>query len=211
MSSKIFEIVIHGRGGQGAKTAAQLIAESAMEQGKFIQAFPEFGPERRGAPVRAFVRISDEAIKTHEPITEPIVIMVIDPTLLDQTSITESVSNNCSLIVNSNKSLEDIKNKLKKKSVVSKKEDRNYCSIVQRDNIKFSCNVYSVDATKISIDLIGKNIPNMPMLGALVKVTNIVPLNVLTKKIEKTFLEKIGEKATKSNTEMVKRGYEEVK
>jgi len=211
MSSKIFEIVIHGRGGQGAKTAAQLIAESAMEQGKSIQAFPEFGPERRGAPVRAFVRISDEAIKTHEPITCPDVVMIIDLTLLDQNIIIESIPNNCTLIINSSKSSEDIKNKLKKKSVMSKEENRNYCSLAQRDSIKFSCVVHTVDATKISIDLIGKNIPNMPMLGALVKVTNIVPLDVLTKRIEKAFLEKIGEKATKANIEMVKMGYEEVR
>ncbi len=99
----MFEIRIHGRGGQGAKSAAQFIAEAAMEQGKFIQAFPEYGPERSGAPVVAYVRISDQEIQTHEPVIFPNAVLVLDETLAETISTTKGLKKNGILIINSSK------------------------------------------------------------------------------------------------------------
>jgi pyruvate ferredoxin oxidoreductase gamma subunit len=182
----IFEVVIHGRGGQGAKSAAQLIVETAIENGKYIQAFPEYGPERTGAPMKTFARISDRPIKTYEPVTEPDAVLVIDPSLVDHVTLVGSASS--VLIVNTAKNPEEIKNKT-----------------------GFPGKVYTVDATKISLELLGTNMPNMPILGALVKVTNVINIDVLTEKVKKIFLKKIGEEKTNKNIAAIKKAYDEVK
>ena len=181
----MFEIVFHGRGGQGAKSASQMLAEAAASQGKFIQAFPEFGPERRGAPVKAFTRISNSYIITHEPVTHPDAAVVLDDSLLSAVNVTAGLEKGI-LIVNSKKKPQEIKKQL-----------------------NFNSNVYTVNASQIAIDLIGKDITNTPMLGALIKATGVVPLDAMIKRVEDTFLKKIGEKATKANTDMVKRAYDE--
>ncbi|MBW2989097.1 2-oxoacid:acceptor oxidoreductase family protein [Candidatus Woesearchaeota archaeon] len=183
----IFEMVIIGRGGQGAKTASQFIAESALEQGKHVQAFPEYGPERAGAPMKAYARISDKAITTYAPVVNPDVVMVIDPTLLDKFDISESLGKEAALIVNSPKSADAIK-----------KEGN------------FKCKVYSLDGTKISIDTVGKNLPNTPMLGAFVKLTGLLPLKAIEGCVRKKFLGKLGEDKTNATIKGIKMAYEAV-
>ena len=186
--SKIFEIRFHGRGGQGAKSAAQLVAEAALEDGKYIQAFPEYGPERSGAPMRTFVRISDEKIRTYQPVLSPDVVIVIDPTLLDTVNVTEGLTDEGILIVNTGKDAEYVRKKT-----------------------NFKGKIYTVDATRIALDLLGKNIPNIATLGALIKVTGIISIDKLKEKIREMFLKKLGEEGTNANIKALERGYEEVK
>lgn len=184
----MIEIRIHGRGGQGAKTASQFIVETAITEGKFIQAFPEYGPERTGAPMKTYARISEDDIKTHEPVSNPDIVMVIDPTLLDVVDVTEGMKDESILIVNSNKTPEFIKEK------------------TGRNN-----NVYTVDATGISIDLLGRNMPNTPILGALSKVCKEVNLEGLSTNVQKKFESKIGPEKTQANVKAMERAFNEVK
>src|SRR4030065_1783592 len=100
LEKKIFEIIFHARGGQGAKTAAELLAQAALREDKFIQAFPDFGPERTGAPMKTFVRISDEPILTHEPVVDPDVVVILDETLLGTIDAAKNLDENESMIVN---------------------------------------------------------------------------------------------------------------
>jgi len=182
------EIVLHGRGGQGAKSAGQIIAETALMAGKQIQAFPEYGPERAGAPTKSFVRISDRKIRTYAPITEPDIVMVIDPTLLDAIDITEGLTKESILIINSGEPAEELRKKIK----------------------EFEGKIYSVDATSISLGLLGKNLPNMPILGALVKVTDFITIKDLEKSVKDHFLSKIGEQNVNKNIDGIRKAYEEV-
>jgi pyruvate ferredoxin oxidoreductase gamma subunit len=184
----ILEIRIHGRGGQGAKTASQFIVEAALDQGKYIKAFPEYGPERRGAPIVAYAKISDKPIYSYAPVTKPDIVMVIDDTLIGFVDVTEGLKSSGILIVNTDMPLAKIKQK-----------------------IKFKGKIHIVDATKISIDLVGKNLPNIPMLGALVKITNVVSMDSLKNKINEKFLKKIGDEKTKKTVETLIKGYESVK
>ena len=110
---ELMEIRWHGRGGQGAKTAALLFADAALEQGKYIQAFPEYGPERMGAPVAAFNRMSSKPILLHSGVTDPDVVIVLDPTLMDSVDVTEGLPQNGTILVNTEKSPSDIKKELK--------------------------------------------------------------------------------------------------
>jgi len=187
MSKDVFEIRIHGRGGQGGKTAAQFIAEAAMKDGKQIQAFPEYGPERTGAPVNSYVRIADKKIRLYRPIKHPDVVLVIDSTLSEVIDVTEGIEKKGILIVNSNKSPEEMKKEL-----------------------NYNGEVHTVDATKIAIDTVGANRPNTPILGALVKITNIVPLKAVEERVKTRFLEKIGEEKTNANIEAIRKAYNEV-
>ena len=187
LTKDIFEIVIHGRGGQGAKTAGQLIAEAAMEKGKYIQAFPEYGPERSGAPMKSFVRISDKPIKTSQPVTNPDVVMIIDPSLIFFINANGGLRKNSVLIVNSSEKPEEIKK-----------------------HVKFEGNVYVVDATGISIRHLGRNLPNMPMLGALAKVTNVVDIESLADRVMKKFIKKLGREKTEANVSAIREGYKKV-
>lgn len=182
------EIRWHGRGGQGAKTAAQFLAEAALDSGKFIQAFPEYGPERAGAPMRAYTRISDKAINIHSGVTNPEVVVVIDSTLLTP-EVLEGLSDSGILVVNSSELPSEIRKRLKRKGG----------------------KVAAVDATKIALETVKIPMPNTPMLGALLKVTPIVSLEALKAKIKDKFLKKIGEEKTTANLEAIKRAYNEVK
>jgi len=184
----MLEIRWHGRGGQGAKTAAQFLAEAAIDAGKFIQSFPEYGPERAGAPIRAYTRIDDVPIKLHCGVTEPEVVVVIDPTLATK-QVLAGLGKDGILVVNTHKSPEEIKKEL---------------------NIT-STKVATVDATKISLELLGMSMPNTPMLGAVVKVKPAVPLDEVKKQIKRKFLKKLGEEKTNANIAAVDRAYKEVK
>ena len=185
----ILEIRWHGRGGQGAKTAAQFLAESALDLGKTIQAFPEYGPERAGAPIRAFTRISDREINIHSPVTNPEIVVVIDPTLLEVVDAAEGLDDKGILVVNT---------------------DENVDTIRKKTNYKKG-KVAVCDATKIALETIGIPMPNTPMLGALLKVSPIVPVEALQKEVRKKFLKKIGEKKTEANIKAIKRAFEETK
>lgn len=185
---KITEIRFHGRGGQGAKTAAQFLAEAALDSGKYIQSFPEYGPERAGAPIRSYTRISDEPINIHSGVTNPEAVVVIDPTLLSS-QVLDGLGENGILVVNSPESPQDIRKKLGYKSG----------------------KVASVDATKIALDATKLPMPNTPMLGALVKVMPVVALDAVEEKIKDKFLKKLGEEKTNANLEAIRIAYQEVK
>ncbi len=179
----ILEIRIHGRGGQGAKTASQFIVEAALDQGKHIKAFPEYGPERRGAPIVAYARISDKPIHTYAPITSPDIVLVIDGTLIGMVDATEGLGSKGILIVNTSETPAEI-----------------------RQKTKFNGKIHTLDATQISIDILGKNLPNIPMLGALVKITNIVSVESLKNKIKEKFFSKIGEEKTEKTIQSLING-----
>lgn len=183
----MIEIRLHGRGGQGVKTAGELIAETALDEGKFIQAFPEFGPERSGAPVEAFVKVSDNKILSHAPIKHAEVVLVIDDNLLDE-RVVENIAHTCIIIINSNKSKDKILKRL-----------------------GFKGKVYLIDATKIALKEIGKNLPNLVLIGSLIKISNIIKLNNFEKKVREVFGEKIGKELTEANIKAIKRGYNEIK
>lgn len=185
---EITEIRWHGRGGQGAKTAAQFLAEAALDTGKFIQAFPEYGPERAGAPIRAYTRISDNPIHIHSGVTNPGAVVVIDPTLLTP-QVLEGLPEDGLLVVNSSESPSEIRKKLGYKGG----------------------KVAAVDATKIALETVKIPMPNTPMLGALLKVMPVVSLEALNEKIRGQFLKKLGDKKTGENLEAIKRAYDEVK
>jgi pyruvate ferredoxin oxidoreductase gamma subunit len=182
----VFEIRIHGRGGQGGKTAAQFIAETALAQGKEIQAFPEYGPERTGAPVNAYVRIADEKIRIYHSVKHPNAVLVIDPTLMNLIDVTQGMQDGSILIVNSSKSPEDI-----------------------RKLTGFKGKIYTVDATKISIEATGINKPNIPIIGALIKATEVIPKAGLEDVIKGKFLKKLGEEKTAATVAQVDRAYAE--
>lgn len=186
--SELFEIRIHGRAGQGAKTGGQILAYAAFFEGKTVQAFPEYGSERRGAPTVAYTRISTDEIRTHEPILEPDAVIVLDETYVYTLPVTKGLKENGVLIVNTTKSPEEIKKVT-----------------------KFNGKVYTVDATGISLSTVGRESPNVPAIGALIKVTNVLSIDSVKKAIEEMFLKKLGENLTKKNIDALIKGYEEVK
>jgi len=162
------EIRFHGRGGQGAVTAAELLAVSVAEGGKMSQAFPFFGVERTGAPVQAFCRIDDKPVRIHQNVYEPDIIIVLDASLLKDVDVCEGLKEGGYAIVNSNKKPEELGLKASK--------------------------VYTVDATSIALKHIGRPIVNTAMLGAFAKVNDDLDLESLKKAIQGRFSGKIAEK-----------------
>lgn len=187
---KMIEIRWHGRGGQGAKTAALLFADAAMSSGKFIQAFPEYGPERMGAPVQSFNRLSDEPITLHCGITSPDIVIILDTTLIDTVKVTDGLSKDGKIILN---------------TILSPQEARKKLGIKGKK-------IFTVDASGISQDCLGREIPNTPMLGALVKVSGLLDIKSMLgdtkKKLEKKFRSK--PELIEGNLKAIKRAYEEV-
>jgi pyruvate ferredoxin oxidoreductase gamma subunit len=187
---KMLEIRWHGRGGQGTVTAAKVLADACLSGGRHVQAFPEYGPERAGAPLRAYNRISSGEIRMHCPVLHPHVVSVADATLLDGINVTEGALDDTVFIVNTSKDPKEIREKLKAKPTQK---------------------VFTVDATKIAIDCIGRALPNAPMLGAISKVTGLITLETLLEDVRKSFGKKFSQKIIDGNLEATKRGYEEVK
>ncbi|KRQ86210.1 Pyruvate synthase subunit PorC [Caloramator mitchellensis] len=187
---KLVEIRWHGRGGQGAKTASLLLAEVAFNTGKYIQGFPEYGPERMGAPITAYNRISDDPISIHSNIYEPDYVVVVDETLIKSVPVTAGLKENGAVIVNTAKSPEEIKKEL-----------------------NYNGKVYTIDARKISEETLGAYFPNTPMLAAVVKITEVIPVDVFLNDIEASFKHKFANKpqVVPKNMEAVKRALEEVK
>ena len=149
----LIEIRWHGRGGQGAKTASLLLADAAFNTGKYIQGFPEYGPERMGAPITAYNRISNNPIKIHSNIYNPDYVVVVDDSLLDSVNVTSGLKEDGAIIINTTKDNNEIIKKLN----------------------SYKGSIYKIDARKISLDCLGKYFPNTPMLAAIVKVANIMP------------------------------------
>jgi len=150
--SDLIEIRWHGRGGQGAKTASLLLADAAFNTGKYIQGFPEYGPERMGAPITAYNRISDTPITIHSNIYEPDYVVVVDDTLLEAVDVTAGLKSSGAIVINTTK-------------------DNDYLKKVLNN---YSGNIYKIDARKVSMETLGKYFPNTPMLAAIVKVSNVM-------------------------------------
>ena len=148
----LIEIRWHGRGGQGAKTASLLLADAAFNTGKYIQGFPEYGPERMGAPITAYNRISDEPITIHSNIYEPDFVVVVDDTLLESVNVTAGLKENGAIIINTTKDAEYLKKVLN----------------------GYKGEIYTIDARKVSMETLGKYFPNTPMLAAVVKVSKVM-------------------------------------
>ena len=170
--SNLIEIRWHGRGGQGAKTASLLLADAAFNTGKYIQGFPEYGPERMGAPITAYNRISDEPISVHSNIYYPDFVVVVDDTLLDAVDVTSGLKETGAIVINSTKDRETLMSKLK----------------------GYNGGVYKLDAKSISIEALGKYFPNTPMLAAIVKVANIMPEDSFIADMEGSFKHKFAKK-----------------
>ncbi len=184
----MYEVRMHARAGQGAKSGSQLLAESAFKEGKWIQSFPEYGSERRGAPTVSYTRISDKRLRTHEPIVNPDTVLVFDQGLARTIDVTGGLSAETGiLIVNTTETAETVKKMT-----------------------GFNGKIYTLDATSISLGLLGIDAPNVPMLGALIKVTEIVKLESLEEVVKEHFLEKLGEEKVAKNLEGLKKAYEEV-
>jgi pyruvate ferredoxin oxidoreductase gamma subunit/2-oxoisovalerate ferredoxin oxidoreductase gamma subunit len=184
LTTKIYEVRFHGRGGQGAWTASLLLAQAGLIEEKNIQSFPAFGPERAGAPITAFTRISDEKIQLHSSIYEPDTVVVLDPTLLGP-SVSEGINEDTVLLVNTEKSSKEVLDTLGLENI----------------------DTWTVDATTLAIDMLGRPITNTAMLGSIVKATGIVKLDSIVRVVKERFEGKIGE----MNAELVKKAYEEVK
>ena len=190
MAKKTLEIRWHGRGGQGAKTAATFLAEAVMVAGKHSQGFPEYGPERRGAPVRGYTRIADEPIRRHCSIEHPDIVVVLDPSLLDSPSagVTLGTTKETAFLVNTTMSPDEIKAKLGVEGAL----------------------FGAVDASGIAKDEFGRPIPNTPMVGALVKAKDILSIDKICKSLQVKFSKKFNQKVIDGNLRAVKRAYEEM-
>lgn len=168
----LVEIRWHGRGGQGAKTASLLLADAAFNTGKYIQGFPEYGPERMGAPITAYNRISNKPITIHSNIYEPDYVVVVDDTLLDSVDVTSGLKKDGAIVINTVKNAEEVKSKLK----------------------GYEGKIFTVDARKISEEALGRYFPNTPMLAAIVKVANIMPEEAFLADMEGSFKHKFAKK-----------------
>lgn len=168
----LVEIRWHGRGGQGAKTASLLLADAAFNTGKYIQGFPEYGPERMGAPITAYNRISNSPIRIHSNIYKPDYVVVVDDTLLESIDVTAGLKESGAIVINTTK-------------------DANYLNSVLNG---YSGDIYTIDARKVSMEALGKYFPNTPMLAAIVKVSKVMTDEELLKDMEGSFKHKFAKK-----------------
>ena len=185
---RMVEIRWHSRAGQGAVTAAETLASAALREGKHVQAFPEFGPERMGAPLRAFNRISPQPIRIHGVVEEANVVIVVDPSLLGAVPVDENVARDGIIVANTTKSVDDARRML------------------ILDGQMVAC----VDATQIAMDCFGMQKPNTPMLGAVARTTELISLDTLLAEVEETFSKKFPPKLVEGNLQAIRRAYEEV-
>jgi pyruvate ferredoxin oxidoreductase gamma subunit len=183
----MYEIRWHARAGQGAVTAAKALADAAFAEGKYIQAFPDYGPERMGAPVKAYNRIDEEPIRTRGIVEHPKVIIIVDPSLVG-VEVSEGATEDAVFLVNSTKSPEEAKKVLGVKG-----------------------RVFTVDATRIAQETIGLRKPNTPMLGAVAKVTGVIQIDTLLTETEKSFGNKYKRTIVERNLAAIRRAFEEVK
>jgi pyruvate ferredoxin oxidoreductase gamma subunit len=186
--AKLTEVRWHGRGGQGAKTASYVLAIAAAEQGWNVQAFPEYGAERRGAPMKSYVRISDAPIRLRCGVQHPQIVVVLDPTLVGSENVTDGLEDGAIVMINTSEAPEAVRSRL------------------ANQNVKLC----TVDATQISLDTIGRNIPNTPMLGALAKVSDVVSVEGAQQAVRNQLGGKLSEAVLQGNFAAIQRAYEEV-
>ncbi len=189
--SNLTEIRWHGRGGQGAKTAALLLADVAFQTGRYVQGFPEYGPERMGAPITAYNRISDKVIRVHSNIYEPEFVVVVDESLLEAVDVTAGLKKEGAILVNTERSKEEIIPHLK----------------------GYEGKLYTIDAKKVSIEAMGKYFPNTPMLAAIVKVAGIMEEERFLTEMEASFKHKFAGKpeVIEGNMKALKMAFAEVR
>ena len=187
---KMVEIRWHGRGGQGAKTASLLLADVAFSTGMNVQGFPEYGPERMGAPITAYNRIGNEPIRVHSNIYEPNFVVVVDETLIKAIEVEKGLKEGGAIIVNSERSPEELRAELR----------------------GYTGRLYTCNARKISEECLGKYFPNTPMLGAVVKVSELIPEAEFIKNMEESFKHKFSTKpqVLEGNMCALKRSMDEV-
>ncbi len=186
----IVEIRWHGRGGQGAKTACLLLADVAFSSGKYVQGFPEYGPERMGAPITAYNRISKERCTVHSNIYQPDYVIVVDETLLSAVDVTKGLKESGAIIINSEKTPGELRHLLR----------------------GYQGQVYTIDARRISEETLGRYFPNTPMLAAAVKFSNVVDADHFIKDMEESFRHKFGSRTNiiEGNMKALKKSLEEV-
>ncbi|MBS3763077.1 MAG: 2-oxoacid:acceptor oxidoreductase family protein [Planctomycetes bacterium] len=189
MAKDLIQIRWHGRGGQGAKTAAGMVATVAVKDGQNAQAAPEYGAEREGAPIKAYTRISSDPIRVHDAIYYPSVVLVLDDSLLETENVEDGLEEDGILLVNTKMSPEEVREQL---------------GLEGRT-------IYTIDATGIALDEIGRPIPNTVMIGALGKVTGTLTPDAIKKSIRKKFEAKLSEGMLEGNMRAVERAFEEVK
>ena len=189
--NKTVEIRWHGRGGQGAKTAALLLADVAFKTGKYVQGFPEYGPERMGAPITAYNRISDEKIRVHSNIYDPQYVVVVDESLLESVDVTSGLKKDGAILVNTQRPKEEIIPHLK----------------------GYEGKVYTIDAYKVSMETMGKYFPNTPLLAAIVKVAGIMDEEIFLREMKASFEHKFASKpeVIDGNMEALKMALKEVR
>lgn len=187
----VVEIRWHGRGGQGAKTAALLLADVAFQTGKFVQGFPEYGPERMGAPITAYNRISDTDIRVHSNIYEPDYVVVVDESLLETVDVTAGLKKEGAIVINTTRSKEEIVPMLK----------------------GYEGAVYTIDARKISIEALGRYFPNSPMLAAIVKVSGVMDRDTFMNEMRGSYAHKFASKpeVIEGNMKALEMAFDEVK
>ena len=187
----MIEIRWHGRGGQGAKTASLLLADAAFNTGKYIQGFPEYGPERMGAPITAYNRISDTPIRIHSNIYEPDYVVVVDDSLIGAVDVTSGLKDNGAIVINTSEDIDSLRKKLN----------------------GFSGKIYTIDASKISLECLKANFPNTAMLAAVVNITKIMSKEELVDNMKDAFSHKFAKKpeVIEPNIEALLRGYDEIK
>jgi pyruvate ferredoxin oxidoreductase gamma subunit len=187
--SYLTEITWYGRGGQGVVTAGKVLAETALEAGRYFQSAPEYGPERAGAPIRAYTRLSDEPISLHSNIEEPDIVVVLDPTVIGPVDVTAGLKQDGVIIVNTPKTPAEMRKQLKRSSG----------------------RVVTIDATRIAIDEIGRDITNTPLLGAFAAVTGIFGVDEIVSQTRHRFGKKLAPAVVDANVRAIERAANEIK
>ncbi|MCK4242016.1 MAG: 2-oxoacid:acceptor oxidoreductase family protein [Dehalococcoidia bacterium] len=187
MAKDTIELRWEARGGQGAVTASKLLAEAALEDGKYFQGMPDYGAERMGAPIRSYTRISSEPIIPYCQVTEPDVVVVFDSTLIGIVNLTGGLKEDGIMVVNSCSSPDEV-----------------------RSQMGFKGKLYTLDATGISMDLLGRNLPNTPMLGALTRVTGIVSKDSVAQQITSRLGATMKKEVVAANVRAFEKGYDSV-
>ncbi len=179
----------HGRAGQGVVTASELLAEAALREGKYVQAFPDYGAERMGAPVEAYTRLSEQPIEVHYGILQPDVVVVVNPNLIGVEPVTEGLGEDGVLIANTPASPSELRERID----------------------LHTGHVFVVDGTRIALDVLGRDIPSTPMLGAVVKVVGLVGLDTLLGVARGKLAERLGPEVVEANIMAIRRAYDEVR
>jgi len=182
------EIRWHGRGGQGTVTACKVFADACLNGGRYVQAFPEYGPERAGAPIRAYNRVSEKELRGHYPVINPDIVVVVDATLLDSIDVTEGAKDHTAFIINCQKSAGNIRERLKARPTQQ---------------------VYTLDATHIAIEAIGRPMPNSALIGCVTRVSGMLSLETALEDVQKSFGKKFSQQIIDGNLEATRRGFEE--